>query len=375
MARFDFYVIERQLAIFALLIGTLVTVIWINLAARGFSEFFSDTQAIRLLLLYVLFELPPSLFQSLTLAAFASSAYVAHRLYADRELWAMQSAGASPVRLMKPFAAFGILMAALSSVLVHEILPDSLSQGAGIKVRLQADISQFRVKPGQFLFPVDGVAVFVRSLSDSGELQNVFVHHGQSLKNEVTHFAKSARMVQSGSDTLFELQAGVTKFWDPKTNAIRTVGFDTMRFNLSELAQEFSGAPQLERYTTTASLLGRFGMDSASADPAGHRMQAEIHRRIAYSLAAFLFPVIGAASVTAGETFRVRRAVPIVSSLAAIVTLHLLGEFLRDQVLALGSTVYLLYLPAALGGALSLALIGFSLKPAKSPAALPDSAK
>ncbi len=362
MARFDFYVIERQLAIFGLLVGTLVTVFWINLTARGFAEFFSDTQAIPLLLLYVLYELPPSLFQSLPLAAYATSTYVADKLYADRELWAMQSAGASPARLLKPFAGFGVLMTLLSSVLVHEILPDSLSQAAGIKFRLQADISQFRIKSGQFLFPADGVAVFVHGLTESGQLQNVFIHHGQSGQNEVAHFAKSARMFQSDSDTLLEMQSGITQVWDPETNKISTIRFETMRFNLSEFAQEFTAVPKIERYTTTAGLFNRMEQESAAETSVLHRMQVEIHRRVGYSLAVFLFPVIGAAAVAAGDTFRLQRSIPIVGSLAATVTLHLLALFLRDQALAFGSSALILYLPAALGSAVSFALIALSLK-------------
>lgn len=363
MVRFDFYVIERQLKIFALLVGTLVIVVWINLSARGFAEFFSDSQAIKLLLLYVFYELPPSLFQSLTLAAYASAVYVSYRLYSDRELWAMQSAGASPVRLMRPFMWFGVMMAGLAAILVHEILPDSLSQGAGIRIRMQSDVSQFRIKPGQFLFPADGVAVFVRDVSDEGELLDVFIHTGEShRKNRISHFAKTARMTQFDGDTLFEMKDGMTQLWDPKVNTIRVFEFDTMRFNLSELAQEFSNAPRLERYITSLELLRQLKSDQGE-DGVEHRLWVEIHRRIVYSLAAFLFPMIGAAALAAAETYRIRRVLPIVASLATIVGLFLLGEFFRDWVQESGASTAQMYLPALLGAGLTLGLIVASLRP------------
>lgn len=363
MGRFDFYIIERQLKIFALLIGTLVTVFWINLSARGFAEFFSDSQAIKLFLLYVFYELPTSLFQSLTLAAYAAATYVSYRLYSDQELWAMQSAGASPVRLMRPFMGFGAMMAVLAAILVHEILPDSRSQGAGIRIRMQSDISQFRIQPGQFLFPTDGVAMFVRDVSDEMELLDVFIHSGGShQKNRISHFAKTGRMTQFDGDTLFEMKDGMTQLWDPKVSTIRLIEFDTMRFNLSELAQEFSDTPRPKRHITSLELLRQL-QNEQSEDTVKHRLWVEIHRRIAYSLAAFLFPIIGAAALAAAETYRIRLVLPIVGSLTATVGLFLLGEFFRDWVRESGTSIAQMYLPTLLGAVLALGLIVASLRP------------
>lgn len=354
MVRFDFYVIERQLKIFGLLVGTLVAVLWINLAARGFADFLSGSQAIRLLLVYIFYELPPSLYQSLALAAYASTTYVCYRLFVERELWAMQSAGASPARLMRPFLGFAALIAVLATILVHEILPDSSAQSAKIKIRLQSDISQFRVKPKQFLFPTDGVAIFVGDVSDQGELKNVFIHTGSDLDTRrVSHFAKTARMTKSGGDTLFEMSDGTTQLWDLKDDAIRWLEFEMIRFNVSELAEGLGGAPSLAKYATSLTLLRQLREDDIS-EIERHRIGVEIHQRIAYVMAALLFPIIGAAALILGAALRVRLFLPILASLGVIVSLFLLGEFLEDWVLVSGTTFLQLYISPLIGVLLTI---------------------
>lgn len=363
MSRFDYYVIERLLAIFGLLIATIVTVIWVNLAARGFSEFFSDTEAMSLLLSYVIYEFPPSLYQSLPLAAFASSVFITCRLYSDRELFAIFSAGVSPTRMIRPFVAFGALMAAISALLVHEILPNSLSQAAAIKIRIQADISQYRIKPGTFLFPMNGVAIFVGDISETGEFHDVFIHDGQSQKNEITHFAETARLVESENDTLFEMITGKTLIWNPENNTTKIFGFDSVLLSLSELAQGASGAPQIGRYTTTLALWKQLQAVKTIDSSIAHGIKVEIHRRIAYSIATFLFSIIGVAAVFSAETYRIRQIVPVVFSTVVIVSLHLLREFFRDYSLTTQSSPYQLYVSVLLGFLIVLALMRSSHKP------------
>ena len=362
MARFDYYVIEKQLAIFALIVGALVTIIWINLAARGFSEFFSDTQAVSLLLRYVLYELPPSLFQSLSLAAYATSVYVACRMIEDNEFSAIQSVGTSSIRIMRPFAIFGLLMAVFGAILVHDILPDSLSNGAALRARMQADLAQFRIRHGQFLFPAEGVAVYVRNQSESGELEKVFIHQDQSFYNNVTHFSDTARLLQYHNSSLLEMQAGVTQLWDPNTKEVRVVGFDKLRFNLSEFAKDFGGA-QAVRYTNTVGLIKEYDRSVSPSHPTNHVILVELYRRLSYSMTAFLFPVIGATAVAASHALGIRFSVPIVVSLVGIVSVYLSGEFLRNSALAFEVASSALFLPPLIAAIAVLALLGISQRP------------
>ncbi len=364
MSRFDFYVLERQIAVFVLLTGMLIVIFWINFTARGLSSFLADTQAIKLLLLYTFLDLPDSLYRALILGAYIPALYTAYRLYADRELWALQAAGASPARLLAPFLAFGILMITISSFLVHDILPNSRALGSEVRVRLQTDISQFRIKPGEFLFPADEIAFYVRDRSESGELLDVFLHHGKRGGQEVTYIAETARMVEAGDQTLFEMQSGSTQIWDPDTDSIRIIQFEKARFNLSELARELSGSLRIERLTNSASLLNQLQQDEATTDHAKiQSTYAEIHRRVTYSLMTFLFPLIGAASVTASEALRFRRFVPIIVSPVMIAALFILNNHFHNLVISTQAPMILMYVPSILGILCIAVMTVVALKP------------
>lgn len=363
LARFDYYVIERLLVIFGLLIMTLVTVIWINLAARGFTDFFSNTEAISLLLRYVMYEFPPSLFQSLPLAAFISSVFVTCRLYDERELNTVLSAGVSPARLLRPFAVFSVIMAVLSSILAHEILPSSLSQAAEIKIRMQADISQYRIKQGKFLFPINGVAIFVGEISETGELIDVFIHDAQSQENEITYFANTASIIQSGTDTFFEMHAGTIQVWNPESRNARTFSFDSIRLSLSELAQGISGAPPTGKYTTTIQLWKQLQLAKVAESSDIHEIKVQINRRIVYSITTAIFAIIGALAVITSETFRISQWLSVTGSTIAIVVLYLFGEFAREHTLNNETSVLLMYIPVVLGFSTLLLLIGIVQNP------------
>ena len=356
LARYDFYVLERLLTLFALLAGILVAMTWINVTVRGFADFLADSQVISILLRYAVLVLPESIYRALALSAYAAAVYVAVRLFSDREMTVFFAAGASPARLMVPFVGFGVLMMALASVLVHEIMPNSLAAESKLKVSVQTDITQIRIKTGQFLFPLDGVAIFVGGYSENGDFLNVFVHSSQDNDLEVTHFAETGRLLRANDNTFLELNSGNTHMWHRKTGDIRTLAFKSVSFNLSELAQNLAAAPQRAKSETTSKLLDRLKSKRSSDILAAHEFKVEIHFRIANSLSALMFPVLGAAAVTAGYATGRRRAFAIVASLAAIILLHLTINQLRIEARS-GASVYLMQIPALTALALSAALI------------------
>ena len=356
LARYDFYVVERLLVLFALLAGILVAITWVNLTIRGFADFLADSKIISMLLRYAVFVLPESIYRSLALSAYAASVYIAVRLFSDREMTVLFAAGASPARLMVPFVGFGALMMALSSILVHEIMPDSLAAESKLKVSVQTDISQIRIKTGQFLFPLDRVAVFVGGYSDNGDFRNVFVHYARDAENEITHFAETARLAREKGNTFLELNSGNTHFWNRNAGDIRTLAFESVSFNLSELAQDLSAPPQRAKSETTSDLLDRLKSKRRSDRLAAHDFRVEIHFRIANSMSALMFPVLGAAAVIAGYATGRRRGIAIVASLAAIFVLYLLINQMRSEARN-GDSVYLMHVPALIALILSAVLI------------------
>ena len=352
--------IERLLLVFGLILGVLVALNWINLAIRGFSDFLADAQSIGIFFQYALYVLPNSIYRTLALAAFAASVYVAYRMYADQEMSVLHAAGVTPARLMMPFVMFGVLSMVLTSVLVHEVVPDSRASEAGLRVRVQSDISQIRIRTGKFLFPMDRAAVFAEDVTEAGQSKNLFIHYVTKERNEVTYFAENAELSRSGEDTLLNLNSGHIQIWEYNTKQIRSLNFDSIRFNLSELSRERVFVPLRIQMQNTVRLMKQLYGNNAVEDHLEQQIKIEVYRRIALALAAALFPILGAAALVAGNA-RGQKTLPVALAFIAVIVLYLLAEAIRDKARAGSFPPETLFAPAAIATVMSLILVASAM--------------
>ncbi|MCY3880428.1 MAG: LptF/LptG family permease [Rhodobacteraceae bacterium] len=364
LARYDFYVLERLLILFLLLSGILIALNWINLTIRGFADLVSDAQAFSILLRYALFALPNSILKALALAAFAASVYVAYRMSTDREMAVLQASGASPARLLRPFLAFGVLAMLLASVLVHKAVPESKRENARLRVEIQTDVTQIRVKAGSFFFPLDRTAVFVGGVDEDGAFRNVFIHYARDRGDELTYYADTGRILTTLAGPILELSEGSTHFWNPEVNSLAQANYESARLNLSKFTQALTTSPPTTRQETTAGLLRRMHDPAMQEIGADRGFLVEIQHRLARSFSAALFPFIGAAAIAAGSASRGRRVLAIIISLVVVIILQLMIDHYYSKARSGEASAFMVHLPLFLGLIfLSVSIVGTGVMP------------
>ncbi|MBL9060888.1 MAG: LptF/LptG family permease, partial [Mangrovicoccus sp.] len=155
MGRFDRYVFSQLLRVFGFFALVLVGVYWINRAAVLLDRYLTEGQGGGLVLQLTLLSLPSIMLLVLPVAGFVAAVYVTNRLHSDSELVVVQATGYSAGRLVRPFLAFGVLLALVLTLLGHVVVPVSMSRLSELEQELAEAVSSRLIVPGAYQSPTD----------------------------------------------------------------------------------------------------------------------------------------------------------------------------------------------------------------------------
>lgn len=213
----------------------LVMVYWINKAVVLFDQLIADGQSAVVFVEFTALSLPSVIRLALPLAAFAAAVYVTNRMTTDSELVVVQATGYSPFRLARPVLYFGIIVAVLMSVLMHFLVPLS---NARLSQR-QADIAQNMtarlLTPGQFIEPVGGVTFYIRDITETGELRDIFVSDTRGADEQVTYTAARAFLLRQGDETHLVMIDGMAQTLRRDDQRLFTTSFDDLAYDITDL--------------------------------------------------------------------------------------------------------------------------------------------
>jgi len=274
------------------------------------------------------------------------------RLSADREIVALQAAGISARRLVRPVVVLGVLLALLTGYLSTVQIPQANRTLRDLRVRLfSAARNLGRIQPGVFYEEFPNILLFVRQVDvATGDWENVLVYDNTGAGEERLTLARRGRVVSAVANggpgeglAGNEAAAAVRRQpWieleDAVTHQFPRASPETYRVNNN---RELKFRPQVQgagnvRYdramrelsTLELAELARDGagvagppVDDADAQSQGEELRAaavELHRRFSVPAACIVFALlavplgIGSRSGGRGRGFVVSVAVVLV---------------------------------------------------------------
>ena len=196
MQRFDRYVLSQLVTLFGFFALVLVLVYWVNRAVILFDRLVADGHSAGVFLEFTALSLPSVIAFVMPIASFAAAVYVTNRLSNDSEMTVVQAAGYSPWRLARPVLVFGVLVAAMTTVLTHMLVPASLQQLHLREQQISGDLTARLLREGAFLHPTPGVTFYVRDITTEGELRDVLLADRRNPAREVIYTAERAYLVR-----------------------------------------------------------------------------------------------------------------------------------------------------------------------------------
>lgn len=357
MVRFDRYMLSQLMWLFGFFALVLVAVFWINRAVRLFDRLIGDGQTALVFLEFSALGLPVLITRVLPIATFAASVYVTNRLSNESELTVMMSTGASPWRLARPVAVFGLISALMMSLLSHALVPIASQQLAEREVEISKNITSRLLTEGEFLSPANGVTFYTRSVDQDGVLRDVFLSDRRNPKQRMIYTASEAYLVRNTSGTSLIMLDGLAQRLIEETFSLSTAKFQDFSFDITSLIKTEKQIVERLPYETSNHLLTDWDGTVERLGVSRGMVAEELHSRFARAAFCLVTALIGFATLLVGgySRFGVRRE--ILFAFVLLVALDSMRGSISGPVLVNAGMWPILYAPSMLGGLIVCGLL------------------
>jgi lipopolysaccharide export system permease protein len=277
---------------------------------------------------YIVFELsflilPKVLITAISISGFIASVLIINRLYNEEELLVMMSIGRSFIELSKPFLLFGILIASLLFLVVHNLNPYAHSKFIDAQERIKKEYVTQIIKPDQFISYQNKYTFFFGDKGNNGELSEILIEEQITPDTTLTHIAKNGQVIANKDSNALLLRNGSTQSYNKVSGTFSLLQFDTLVFDLNQLRKDtISSESSLSSLNST--MLKKKISTMESFDPRLGRAVSLYHDRNAKALLAMLFPLLGMLGLLLGGFNRSGYLIRIVSCILIMASLDLL---------------------------------------------------
>ncbi len=363
LPRFDRYLLAQLMMLFGFFSLVLVMVYWINQAVRLFDQLIADGQSFGVFLEFSALSLPGVIRLALPLAAFAASVYVTNRMSTESELVVVQATGYSPWRMARPVLVFGLIVAALMSVLMHLLVPLSSGQLNDRRAEIAQNVTARILTEGQFLEPAPGITVYIREITPAGELRDVFLSDLRDPAAEVTYTAAQAYLVRAADDAQLVMVDGLTQTLRTGTGRLFTTSFDDFAYNIGEMIAVTPNDNRTARELMTWELLAPTPALEAETGRTAAQLVADAHDRISQSLLGTVAALLGFAALIVGGFSRFGVWRQIVGAIFLIIVIKALETTGLNIARTTPSLWFASYLAVAAGAVIITVLLFLATRP------------
>lgn len=359
-SRLSLYILGQLLGPVALLTLLLTSVVWLVSSLQYLDLVINRGQSALTFLYLILLVLPGLLAIIMPIAFFFATLTTLQRLQGDSELVVMASAGYSLRQLAMPVLGCAAIVMVLTYACLLYFAPAGQRTLRDKVLDIRADMAGALLNEGDFNNSQQGLTIFIRQMSNRGEIHGIMVHDSRDRARPVTYIAEKGILAQTPAGTRLIMLDGTIETGSRGGQQLQVLHFESDTVNLDQ----FSGPTRYTLRKTQERYLDElFWPPEKQGVTARIRDQffAEAHNRIAQPFDCIAFALIALAAVTRGRRQRgsIAMRLTVASVLAAglaIASYGVMGLAQRNPPL-----VALFYLLPALGigGALAV-LAGYT---------------
>jgi len=363
VGRFDRYLLSQLMVLFGFFALVLILVYWVNRAVSLFDQLVADGQTMGIFLTLSLLTLPGLIAIVLPLAAFAASLYVTNRMTAESELIVLQATGSSAFRLGRPVVIFGVIVAGLMSVLTHYLVPAAASE----MNRRQAEIAQNAtarfLQEGQFLSPTSGITLYIRDITQAGELRDIFLSDTRARDESVIYTASSAYVVRTITGPQLVMIDGMAQALQRQSQRLITTSFNDLAYDIGTLVNLPDTTRRSSRELSTLELLSPTPDLIEETRRTAGQLVAEGHNRFAQAILGFVGPLIGFATLLIGGFSRFGVWRQVLAAIALVIVVKMIETVTTNAVRVNPANWPLTYLAGLTGVVMALVLMWSTTRP------------
>ena len=236
MRTFDRYLLSQLLMLFGFFSLVLVAVYWVNRAVSLFDRLVAGGQNLAIFFEFTALALPQVISAVLPVSALVATIYAVNRLNQDSELVVAQTSGIGPWSLARPVAFFAILVILIVGTFTHGLVPSARTALGDRTVEVSRDVTARFLIEGEFLHPAKDVTVYVREITEAGELRGLLLQDRRSAESQTTYTAETALLVQTDGTPRLIMLSGMAQTLRREGNNLTVVNFDDFTYDLADLS-------------------------------------------------------------------------------------------------------------------------------------------
>lgn len=363
MSRFDRYLLSQLLALFGFFALVLVAVYWVNRAVGLFDQLIGDGQSALVFLEFSVLTLPNAIRLVLPVAAFAATVYVTNRLMQESELVVMQATGFSAFRLARPVLYFGLTVMVMQAVLTNVLVPASQRILSERSAEISQNVTARFLTAGKFLHPAAGVTLYIREITPTGELLDLFLSDERSPTERAIHSARKAFLVRGEVAPKLVMVDGSTQALTRDGARMAVTRFSDFTLDLAGLVSVDGGGQVALNALPTRLLLGASAEAQAATGASTAQLLEEGHSRLAGPLLSVAAPLLGFAALMLGSFSRFGLWRQMAVAVGLLISVQLLWTWSGAVALTSAGAWPALYLGPLVGIAAAGGLLWFAQRP------------
>ena len=364
MSKFDRYLLSQLLALFGFFSLVLVAVYWVNRAVGLFDQLIGDGQTALVFIEFSLLTLPNVIRLVLPVSAFAACLYAVNRLKQDSELVVMQATGFSAFRLARPVLFFGVCVFAMQMVLTNILVPKSQARLSERSAEISENVTARFLNEGRFMHPSDGITLYIREISQLGELNDIFLTDDRDPKESVTYTARQALIVRGDPAPRLVMLDGMAQSVSRDDNRrLSVTRFSDFTLDMAGIIGAKAKRGRSLREMPTLPLLRADDAVQQETGESAAKLLEEGHGRISASLLGLVAPLVGFAALMLGGYSRFGLWRQIGVAVVLIILLQLINTAGSGAALRSASRWPLVYAAPLVGAVLTLIILWIAGRP------------
>jgi lipopolysaccharide export system permease protein len=186
------------------------------------------------------------------------------------------------------------------SVLTHVLVPLSTERLFSRQSEISQTMTARLLTPGEFLTPSDDVTFYIRELTQSGEMLDIFISESTNPTQRTTYTAARAYLVRTENGPQLVMIDGLTQTLNLETNRLLTTRFEDFVYNVSALMNDDAVRRVSANGLSTLALLRPSAATIAATNQTGDQLKLRGHDRIAQAALGFVAGLVGFSALVAG---------------------------------------------------------------------------
>lgn len=226
----------RQLLWWTIVVSASLTcIVWLTQSLRFVEMIVNTGLSVTTFVTFTLLLLPSFLSLIGPIAVFAAVMFTYTKMLNDSEIVILRATGMSPFKIGRPALVLASLVMMLGYLNSLYLMPATFREFKDLQREFRSELSSLFLQEGVFNPVIDGITVFIRERSESGQLYGIIIHDERIPEKPVTMMAEQGAIVSSDKGPRVLMVKGNRQEVREDDGRLSLLYFDRYTFDLSAL--------------------------------------------------------------------------------------------------------------------------------------------